>query len=173
MDIYVIVLRIIHITSGVFWAGAAFFNAWLLSPAVDDSGQEGSKVMGALMRRGFVLILTVAAVVTILAGLLLYANKSDGFQVSWITSAGGLVLTLGVLCGLAGGSIGASMVGASASKMGELGAAIAQSGGKPSAEQGAQMAALKNRIAIGGRLNAALLLITVLCMAIGPELLPG
>jgi len=171
MDVYVVVLRLIHIVSGVFWAGAAFFNVLLLEPAINDSGAEGQKTMGALMRLGMVMVLTVAGVLTILSGLALYGRDSGGFQVSWIASPQGIVFTIGALAGIIGGALGGSMVGGSGRRLGELGAAVAQSGGKPTGEQAAQMTALKNRMHLGGQLNAGLLLIAVMAMAIAPELL--
>jgi uncharacterized membrane protein len=171
MDLYVIVLRLFHIVAGVFWVGSAFFNALLLEPSVTDAGQEGAKTMGAIVRRGLTPILTSAAGVTILAGILLYANVSEGFQLSWITSPGGLILTLGALCAIGGGVIG-SQTGRTADKMMAVGAEIAKSGGKPTSEQGSQVAMLKLRLHNFGRINAVLLLITVMCMAVGPELLP-
>lgn len=171
MDLYLVILRLIHIVAGVFWAGAAFFNVLLLEPAINASGPEGQKTMGALQRLGMVMALTVAGALTILSGLLLYGRDSGGFQMSWMASPQGAVFTLGALAGIVGGALGGSMVGGGARRLGELGAAVAQAGGKPTDEQAAQMASLKNRIHVGGQLNAALLLIAVMCMAIAPELL--
>ena len=170
MDVFVVVLRVIHIVAGVLWAGAAFFNVLLLEPAINTSGAEGQKTMGALQRLGMVMILTVAGALTILSGLLLYGRDSAGFQMSWIASPQGIVFTIGALAGIIGGALGGSMTGGGARRLGELGAAVAQAGGKPTAEQAAQMTALQQRIHLGGQLNAALLLIAVMAMAIAPEL---
>ena len=61
--------RVIHIVVGVFWAGTVFFNAWLLAPALRDLGPDGGKVMGALAKRGMLMILPVAGILTILSGV--------------------------------------------------------------------------------------------------------
>ena len=45
MAILIIVLRIIHIFSGVFWVGFAFFNIGFLQPTVKATGAEGQKTM--------------------------------------------------------------------------------------------------------------------------------
>lgn len=171
MDVTVVGLRLIHIVAGVFWAGAAFFNVLLLEPAINASGPEGAKTMGALQRVGMVMALSIAAVLTILSGLMLYGRDSGGFQMAWMASPQGVVFSIGAICAIIGGAIGGSVVGGGGRRLGELGAAIAQGGGKPTDEQAAQVAALKSRIHVGGQINAGLLLVAVMCMAIAPELL--
>jgi len=47
----ILILRVIHILLGVFWAGAVFMVALFVQPAIAASGPEGGKVMGALVKR--------------------------------------------------------------------------------------------------------------------------
>ena len=70
--------RLVHIVVGVFWAGTVIFNAWLLAPALRDIGPDAGKVMGALARRGMLVILPVTGILTILSGLWLYWHASVG-----------------------------------------------------------------------------------------------
>ena len=45
MSIYLILLRLIQIGAGVFWAGAAVMTAAFVEPAVRGSAPEGGKFM--------------------------------------------------------------------------------------------------------------------------------
>lgn len=48
MNFYLIVPRLIHIGSGVFWAGAAVMIAAFLEPTVRAAGPEGGRFMQRL-----------------------------------------------------------------------------------------------------------------------------
>ncbi|MGB3716048.1 MAG: hypothetical protein WA996_16605 [Candidatus Promineifilaceae bacterium] len=41
METWMVILRLIHIVSGIFWAGATFFLVGFVSPAVQATGLEG------------------------------------------------------------------------------------------------------------------------------------
>ena len=75
-----LLVRLIHIVIGVFWAGTIIFNAWLLAPTLRDLGPEGGKVMGGLAKRGMLTILPVSGILTILSGIWLYWHASVGFS---------------------------------------------------------------------------------------------
>ena len=106
MDIYMIVLRILHIASAVFWAGATFFFVSFLEPAVRKSGPEGGKVMQTLAAGRYPVALPVIVVLTVLSGLLMYWRDSGGFNLIWITSGFGLGITFGSVMGLIAAAIG-------------------------------------------------------------------
>jgi uncharacterized membrane protein len=166
MDIFVILLRIIHIVAGVFWVGAALTGTFFLAPAARSSGQEGQKFIQTLMERlRFRAAISVAAILTILAGFLLYARDSGGFQQSWITSSVGLGFTIGALAGIASLLYGAVVMGPTGKKFGELAEAIQAQGGPPTSEQQSQMAKLNERISTASHINTALLVIALLAMA--------
>ena len=46
----IIILRIVHIFAGIFWAGVAFLNAFILQPGVGRMGPEGGPFMQTFMR---------------------------------------------------------------------------------------------------------------------------
>src|SRR2546426_12269347 len=108
VDVTMILLRVIHIVSGVFWAGAAFFLVGCLQPVVAASRPEGGRLMQRLTsQKRFQMAMPVAAGVTILSGLALYGRGSAGVQIAWITSGTGLVLALSSVAAiLAGGNGG-------------------------------------------------------------------
>src|SRR3989454_12780102 len=91
-----VVLRLIHILSGIFWVGTTFFLVGFLQPVVAQSGPEGGRFAQRLMsQKRFQAAMSVAAGLTILSGLLVYGRGSAGFQHAWGTSGPGRVLALG------------------------------------------------------------------------------
>ena len=52
MDIVMIVLRLIHIVTGVFWVGGSFLLLSYIVPAADAAGPAGGQFMQRLMQRG-------------------------------------------------------------------------------------------------------------------------
>jgi hypothetical protein len=166
MDIYLIVLRIIHIVAGVFWVGAALVGTFFLGPAARYSGPEGFKFIQTLMGRArFQASIGAAATLTILAGFLLYARDSAGFQLDWILSGVGLGFTVGALAALASFLEGAFVIGPTGRKFGELSAAIQSQGGAPSPDQQAEIERLNARMNSAGLANTVLLLVALLAMA--------
>src|SRR5438552_12958885 len=90
-----VVLRLIHILSGIFWVGTTFFLVGFLQPVVAQSGPEGGRFAQRLMsQKRFQAAMSVAAGLTILSGLVLYGLSSAAFQHAWVTSGPGLVLPL-------------------------------------------------------------------------------
>src|SRR5215208_6264472 len=68
-----IVLRLIHILSGIFWLGAILVMTGFLLPAVRASGGEGARFMSHVMQqRRLQTYVLVAMVLTILAGLAMF-----------------------------------------------------------------------------------------------------
>src|SRR2546426_4742723 len=68
VDATMILLRVIHILPGVFWAGATFFLVGFLQPVVAASGPEGGRLMQRLTsQKRFQMAMPVAAGVTILS----------------------------------------------------------------------------------------------------------
>ncbi len=162
MNVFIIGLRLVHILGGVFWVGSAMMNAFFLTPAGAATGEAGQRMMGHMITKGKMSVrLTVAAVLTVLAGAILYWIDSGGLTSSWTSSATGLGFGIGGLFALVGLVTGA-MVGVNASKIGQI-AASAQ--GKPSAEQLSQMQAAQKRMAIASKISTVALIIALICMA--------
>jgi hypothetical protein len=62
MDPILLVLRVVHVVGGVFWAGAILFVVHFLEPAVRDAGPDGARVMQALQKRRYLDVMPVVAV---------------------------------------------------------------------------------------------------------------
>ncbi|MGD8869387.1 MAG: hypothetical protein PVI01_17340 [Gemmatimonadales bacterium] len=167
MDNAVMVLRAIHILCGVYWAGTLFFLVTLLQPSVADAGPEGGKVQQALIRRRFLEVVPLMAILTILSGIELYRRISGGFDAAWIGSGAGMTLTVGAVAALIAFAIGMSVLRPSAKKVGPL---VQRAQGMPEGPERdavlANVQRLRRRMVLGGRWVAGLLVITVITMAI-------
>src|ERR1700752_2038934 len=101
MNTEILVLRLLHIFSGVFWAGGVFYLAFFVFPAVNAMGPDGGKFMQQLSRtRNMPMIMTINGIITVLAGLRLLQIDSGNVQATWFQSGMGLVITIGAVAAL-------------------------------------------------------------------------
>lgn len=164
MDFYQLVLRLLHIPSGVLWVGGSLAFLWFVGPAVGATGQEGGKVMRQLiLRTRWVTALTVAAGLTNLSGLLMYFRDAGGIRL-WTQTSTGLMFTIGGLAGLTAGYFG-PQIGQMSKKLAQLGERVAMAEGPPSSEDQAELGRLQERMQSFGSIAAILLVIAVLAMA--------
>jgi len=166
MDLYVIVLRLLHIFGGVFWAGTTFFFTGYAGPAVMASGPEGGKFMQALLgQTRFLRVVAAAAGLTALSGLLLYWRASGGLRLEWIGTGTGLAFSIGGLAGLAASGIGIGVQNRAGRALVALGKQQQAAGAPPTPEQAAKIQAYQQAIANGGRWSSILLIVALLGMA--------
>jgi hypothetical protein len=165
MAILMIILRLVHILCGVFWAGGTFLMAGFVTPAVVATGPEGQKFMQQLgLRSQFSAWMGLMAVLTSLSGLLLYWAVS-GFRLGWITSGYGLSMTVGGIAGLAAFGHGSSTQFRTTQKMKALARDMAAAGGPPKPEQIAQMQAMAASQARNGQVLTAILAVALVGMS--------
>ena len=156
-------LRIVHILAGIIWVGGALIMAFFIAPAVGATAEAGQKFVGHLMGNlKFSSRMSAAAGLTILAGFILYWIDSDGFTSAWMTSGAGRGFGIGAAFALVGLVLGIQ-VGRITKSMAQLGGQIQ---GKPSAEQMQQMGALRKQQVTYSNVNAVLLVLAVIFMAI-------
>ena len=94
----VTILRLLHIVGGLVWVGAAIVMSCYIEPALDKAGADGNRIMRRLYSEtSFPRLIPISALVTTVAGLLLYGLLSYHEALS---SSMGVVLTLGALAGL-------------------------------------------------------------------------
>lgn len=166
MDLYVILLRIIHIFAGVFWVGSVALVVFFVQPTAAALGPDAQKFMQHLIfRRRLTDIILGAAVLNIIAGLLLYWHVSGGLQVAWITSGAGIGFTVGALAALGAFSVGAFVSRPAILRSGAMGAQIQAAGQPPSPEQLAELNQLQMKGATAGRWTLVLVAIALLFMA--------
>jgi uncharacterized membrane protein len=166
MDLYMVVLRVVHILAGIFWVGTLLFLLGFLLPAVRATGPGGGAFMQSLLRRTrFMLAMPVAALVTTAAGVLLYYRVSDHFNSDWMGSTGGVVLSIGALAGIGAFLIGIIVVRPTTERLGRLLSDMSGQQGPPSEGQSAEMRRLQER---NGRVSlyvAVLMIVSVVGMA--------
>lgn len=161
----IIVLRIVHIFAGIFWAGVALLNAFILQPGVERMGPEGGPFMQTFMRAtNLSRYVSTAALLTTAAGVILWIIRVAPGP-AWLTTGIGLGFTLGGLAGVIAWAHGSLVTGRTAARIGALGAEIRAAGGPPTPAQLAEMQALGAKMRESARVSAVLLLITVLGMS--------
>jgi hypothetical protein len=162
----IVVLRVIHIVAGVFWAGSVFFLVSFLAPTFKAVGPDAGKVFAELRRRRMFTWIPVFAVLTILVGLRLYMIRMGGSG-QWMHSHEGATLGIGAISAIIALTIGIFGMRGPTLRAAAL---ATEAGPMPDGpEKGAKMAqvmALRARATLSGRITATLLLITVVTMAI-------
>ncbi len=165
MAILIIVLRVIHIFSGVFWVGFAFFNIGFLQPTVKATGAEGQKTMQYLTQKTRLLSTVYAtATLTMLSGLIMYWMLS-GFQLAFIGSGYGAVLTIGSIAGIIAWIYAVVVIRGIFKRMQTIGQEIQAQDSPPNPEQATQMQALVARLGKVGQVALVFLVISLLGMA--------
>jgi hypothetical protein len=163
---YIIILRILHIGFGIFWAGSAIFFALFIMPALKVTGPDGMKFMQALGRSGYPIAAMISALITIVAGFLLIWKLSGGFQPEWFHSWYARTLTIGATRALIAFIIGFTINRPAAARINKISAAIGAQGGAPTPEQVSELMALRKRIFTATNYIAILLAVAVIGMSI-------
>ena len=171
MDVYAIILRLVHILAGVLWAGWAFVSVAFIEPATRAAGPEGGKFMQALTGKTKLLQTMLAApLLVIITGVLMYWQESGGLSSSWLVSPPGLALTISSLAGILAFVLGLAINRPAAERLAGLSRAMQSAGGPPSSEQMAELRAQQRRLSMGGLYGALLLAIAVIGMALAGAL---
>jgi uncharacterized membrane protein len=167
-DVYLIVLRILHIGAGVAWAGGVFLFVVFVQPSAAAIAPQGAPFIRELVgsRRLIDRILTIAAV-SIVGGALLYWElwRDAGGLGDFLGTSYGVVLTIGALAALTAFVIGLFGTRPAVQRMLALGAQMAQAEGPPPPELATQMQAVQGRLKVLARTGLGLLTVAVLAMA--------
>lgn len=162
MNSYLLVLRLVHIIAGIIWGGGALIMEFFIGRSIAATGESGKEFAQYLMTRlRMHRFMTVMAVSTILAGTLLYWHDSDGFTSAWMTSGAGIGFGIGAVFGLIAFVSGATFGGNNA-KLAQIGA---QTQGKPTDEQLAQIQAIQKRIKTVSPIHIYSMILAMLFMA--------
>jgi len=167
MNLFMVVLRLIHIGAGVFWAGGAIIVARFVIPSVQDAGPEGGKVVQALQKRGLMTALPAAAVLSMVAGLILYWRDSAGSASAFSQSPSGIALSLGAAVSIVAFVIGITIMRPSTMKAGALAQTLPELT-DPAARTArqAEIQGLRTRAARAANWVAGLLGLAVAAMAV-------
>lgn len=166
MSALIIVARLVHISTAVFWGGAILFVNFLLGPSVTSVGPEGAKVMQELIRRKYFETIIVAATLTILSGLYLMDVDSDHFSAAWFATRFGQGLSTGMLAALIAYVIGVFGVRPALYRMLALGGEMMKAPAEQREGIQAQMAVARGRLMSMGMIGTVMLLIAIFAMAV-------
>jgi hypothetical protein len=169
-QIAIVVLRLLHITFGMFWVGSALTTSFLTLPTVRATGPVGGQFFGEFMRRtGYHNLMLIAGLVTIATGLALYWDFYVGL--AWNLSRPGpeTIFGLGGLIAIVVAIAANTLIPSVSKQLAAIGSRIqAQgAGGAPEPELIAERGRLSLRLAHIGMANAALLVMAVALMAVG------
>jgi uncharacterized membrane protein len=165
MQIAMIVLRLIHIGTAVYWGGTVFFLVSFLTPAVRAAGPEGGKVMQRLVLSRFPRTLPIVASLTVLSGLVMYFLDSGGLQPKWMTMPAGLGFTFGGIMGLTSLIIGLSITSPALNRMATFTREAMASGKPPGPERMKEIQALQIKMNSAAVWNAIFLALAIVGMA--------
>jgi uncharacterized membrane protein len=148
----IVLMRAVHVTAAIAWAGAVFIVAGVLVPLARRNGPDVGRVVGIVTQRVGPVI-GASGALAVISGLYLFAalHRDDQSSGALILGAGALAGTLSLAVGLffgrpAGRALAAVNVGAGT-------------------EATLQISRLRNRAAASARLMAALLALAILAMA--------
>jgi uncharacterized membrane protein len=163
----VLMLRLMHVVSGVFWVGAMAMLAWFLFPTASAAGPQGfaflQQVMGPRHLRQW---MQTAATLTVASGLLLYwffAGWSRFTSTGWARTPAGIGYAVGAVAAVLGLAVGIGIGSRSVTRMQWIGR-LARVRGAPTAEQAAEMQRLQARAGTAFKAAASLLLLAAAAM---------
>ncbi len=160
--------RVLHVVLGAFWMGAVVFAAFFLMPAVGEAGPDGAKVMGGIVRRHYLNLVPIVALVNILSGFWLYWRYTGGFDRALSGTPGAMVFGTGGILAVIALHIGfLSMRRNILRAMALAGQAAATPDASEKAALVARAAALRLRAAKAAPIVAVLLIVTTALMALG------
>lgn len=162
----VILLRVVHIAFGVFWAGGVMLMNFFVGPALVASGPEGFTVMRELLRRRYFHVIMGAALLNILSGLDLVRRDSNNFSAGWFHSSMGIGISTGMLAAIVAFLVGLFGVMPAMKRMRLLGGEMAQAAPEARAPFMVQLEAARARLIAFGMVGTLFVIIAVLAMAV-------
>ena len=164
MNIFLLVLRLVHVFGGILWVGGALFMNFFIGPTIGSTAQVGKQFAGHLMlRTQLVNVMTTAAISTVLAGGFLYWRDSQGLTSGWMYAGSGIGFGVGGVFGLIGAVFG-STFGKLNRKMASIGAEIKD--GKPSPEQIGMIQKIQGQLKIITPIHVFSLIIAAVLMSV-------
>jgi uncharacterized membrane protein len=163
MDIVLLVLRLLHVAAGIFWVGAALLMNFFIGPSIQATLPAGQQFSGYLMTKTrFKDAMTASALITVIAGTVLYLMHSQIFSSGWTFSGAGIGFGIGGVFGILGAIFGA-MFGSLTTQMALIGTQIK---GQPSPDQLAEMQSIQKRIKLISPIHVASIILSTILMSV-------
>jgi hypothetical protein len=162
-----IILRLIHVLSAIVWVGTLVFTSFYLLPALRAAGPAAGPVMAGLQKRGFILLLPVTGVLTVLSGAMVIWMASGGNMSAYAQTSAGRTFTMAGGLAIIAFLLGITLSRPVGTRLLKLGAELAATPeGSPRAELQSQIAELQRRLAVSTMVVTVLALIAASGMAI-------
>lgn len=163
----IIVLRLAHILSGVFWVGSLLFVARILTPSLRDAGPAAAgALMVQLSKRRMPIVMMVTAFITIASGVWLMMIVSAGAPGAWMRSGPGRTFSLGGALAIVTLVLGMAINAPTVKRIGSINQAAAKRGGPPTPDEAAQLQRLQTRLGLATQIVAILLVLATAAMAV-------
>lgn len=167
MEPLFLLMRILHVCLGVFWAGAVIFVAVYLSPSMREAGPGGLPILQGLQKRGYFTVMPILALVTVISGFWLYWNMIATVGPVWAGSMSARVYGVGAAAGLVALAFGVFWLRPASINMVRVAEQLAAAA--PGAERDdlqTELARYRMRSGSALRWVALLLAIATICMAV-------
>lgn len=163
-----IVLRLLHVVTGVLWVGTMMFMTFYLLPALKGAGPAAAgPVMAGLAKRGMMTVLPLIALVTVLSGLGLIWLASNGDLASYARTPSGRLFTSAGGLAILAFAIGITVSRPAGIASGRLAARLATVTDPAERDAlGAELAKLQRRNSLASKVVAVLVLLATMGMAI-------
>ena len=163
---YMIVFRIIHIVSAILWVGSGVYQTAFVGPTFEAFGPEAGKFFGYMVRqRKVTAFFVTVSTLTVVAGGFLYWRDSNGLDLDWIQTGGGIGFTVGAVAGILAWLLVLLVLTPTVHRLVGLGGEIAAAGGPPSQEQMTTLQGLQSRVKRFSNVIVTFLLIAAVAMA--------
>ena len=164
---YLIFLRLIHIVCTVIWTGGMIYLAVFVIPASKALGPDGVKFIQQLSGTNKLpIVMNVAAILSIVSGILLMQKLLGGIQPALFNSTHGVIIFIGALLALIGFIIGVSVNLPAARRMISIGKIVASSGSQPNVGQLEELQRLRSRSFAATKVIAIFLFASLILMSI-------
>lgn len=157
-----VILRLIHIISGIAWVGFSAVGAWVVHPVAAQMGEKGNSLLRIFYGYSrYNKIFPIAAILTTLVGLILWGMRADGMDLQGFTRTGSIVMSIGVLFGILAFGHGAGATGRFSGNYAKLARAVEE--GDDSKAQ--ELAETRTKLFLHANISAILTVIATVAMA--------
>ena len=161
-----LMLRVIHLLGGTFWAGTLLFMSYFLLPSFGEAGPAAGAVAAGLEKRKIFTWLPVVALLTILTGLRLLMIASGGFGGAFFGTTQGQAYLVAAVASVVALVIGLTVSRPSALAAGRIVAQLQNAAPDARAGLAEQAAVLRLKSAKAVRVVALLVLLSALLMSV-------
>jgi uncharacterized membrane protein len=162
-----LLVRLLHVVTATLWVGAAVTVAASIAPAVRATGSAGATVLRHLMQIQRLPYAVIAlGLIAILSGAYLMWEVSNGAVVPWSHTASGRTYLVGAASALTAGLIGGAVNIPLASRIAAIAGQANKTAGAPTTEQSDKIRHLSDRLILGARVVAVLLVVATSSMAV-------